>query len=72
MGGASEEYVSHNLDLQEGLLGSLKKQEAQEVELAKLKAKRRKRFSIGAFGGYDVITQKPSVGGGLMVNLFTF
>lgn len=60
-----DEYQVHNLDLQAGLLGSLKKQESQEIELATLKAKRVKRFAIGLYGGYgktfqanDVINQK--------------
>lgn len=70
MGVKSEEFVSHNLDLQEGLLGSLKKQEEQEIELAKLKAKRVKRFGIGGYGGYDLINQKPSAGVSLNYNFF--
>lgn len=70
MGVKSEEFVSHNLDLQEGLLSSLKKMEKQEVELATLKAKRRKRFGFGLYGGYDVINQNPSVGLSLNYNLF--
>jgi len=70
MGEKSEEFVSHNLDLQEGLLGSLKKQEQQEIELAKLKAKRKKRFGVGLYGGYDVINRFWSAGGSLNYNLF--
>lgn len=70
MGVKSEEFVSHNLDLQEGLLGSLKKQEEQEIELTKLKAKKVKRFGIGTYGGYDVFTQRPSVGVSFNYNLF--
>jgi hypothetical protein len=70
MGEKSEEFVSHNLDLQEGLLGSLKKQEQQEVELAKLKAKKVRRFGIGAYGGYDLLNSLPSVGVSLNYNLF--
>ena len=70
MGVKSEEFVSHNLDLQEGLLGSLKKQEQQEIELAKLKSKRVKRFGIGGYGGYDLINQKLSAGVSLNYNLF--
>jgi hypothetical protein len=69
MGDASQEFVSHNLDLQEGLLGSLKKQEQQEVELAKLKAKKTKRFGIGLYGGYDVLKSVPSAGVSLNYNL---
>jgi t-SNARE complex subunit (syntaxin) len=70
MGEKSEEFVSHNLDLQEGLLGSLKKMERQEIELAKLKAKRVKSFGIGAYGGYDLLHSVPSVGVSLNYNLF--
>lgn len=70
MGEKSEEFVSHNLDLQEGLLGSLKKQEQQEVELAKLKAKRKKRFGIGFYGGYDAFHRNWSAGASLNYNLF--
>jgi hypothetical protein len=72
MGVKSEEFVSHNLDLQEGLLGSLKKQEQQEVEIAKLKSKKHRRFSVGAFGGYDPFLKKPTAGAGVMINLLTF
>ena len=70
MGVKSEEFVSHNLDLQEGLLSSLKRMEKQEIELATLKAKRKKRFGFGLYGGYDVINQNPSFGIGLNYNLF--
>lgn len=70
MGEKSEEFVSHNLDLQEGLLGSLKKQEAQEVELAKLKAKRVRRVGIGGYAGYDLMNTVPSFGVSLNYNLF--
>lgn len=70
MGEKSEEFVSHNLDLQEGLLGSLKKMEQQEVELAKLKAKRVKRFALGVYGGYDVLKSVPSAGVSLNYNIF--
>ncbi len=70
MGVKSEEFVSHNLDLQEGLLGSLKKQEEQEAEIAKLKAKRIKRFGVGGYGGYDLINQRPSAGISFNYNLF--
>ena len=70
MGEKSEEFVSHNLDLQEGLLGSLKKQEAQEVELAKLKAKRVRRVGIAGYAGYDLMNTVPSFGVSLNYNLF--
>jgi len=70
MGVKSEEFVSHNLDLQEGLLGSLKKQEEQEVELTKLKAKRVKRIGIGGYAGYDLMYTRPSFGVSLNYNLF--
>lgn len=70
MGVKSEEFVSHNLDLQEGLLGSLKKQEDLSIELEKLKSKKVKRFGIGGYGGYDLINQRPSAGISLNYNLF--
>jgi hypothetical protein len=70
LGEESSAFVSHNLDLQEGLLGSLKKQEQQEIELAKLKAKRTRRFGVGAYGGYDLLNSVPSVGISLNYNLF--
>jgi hypothetical protein len=70
MGAKSEDFVSHNLDLQEGLLGSLKKQEQQEIELNKLKSKKVKRFGIGGYGGYDLINRKPSAGVSFNYNLF--
>jgi SMC interacting uncharacterized protein involved in chromosome segregation len=62
LGEESSAFVSHNLDLQEGLLGSLKKQEEQEVKIAKLESKNRKRFGIGFYGGYDVINNQASAG----------
>jgi hypothetical protein len=62
LGEESSTFVNHNLDLQAGLLGSLKKQEEQEVKLAKLEAKNRKRFGVGVYGGYDVINSQPSAG----------
>jgi len=62
LGEESTAFVSHNLDLQEGLLGSLKKQEAQEVKLAKLESKNKKRFGIGFYGGYDAINNQASAG----------
>jgi hypothetical protein len=70
LGEESSAFVNHNLDLQAGLLGSLKKQEQQEVELAKLKAKRPKRFGLGFYGGYDAFTQTWSAGASLNYNLF--
>jgi hypothetical protein len=70
LGEESSAFVDHNLDLQAGLLGSLKKQERQEIELAKLKAKRVKSFGIGAYGGYDLLHSVPSVGVSLNYNLF--
>jgi hypothetical protein len=70
LGEESSAFVDHNLDLQAGLLGSLKKQERQEVELAKLKAKRPKRFGIGFYGGYDAFTQTWSAGASMNYNLF--
>ncbi len=70
LGEESSAFVNHNLDLQAGLLGSLKKQEQQEVELAKLKAKRSKRFGLGFYGGYDAFTQTWSAGASLNYNLF--
>jgi len=69
LGEESSAFVNHNLDLQAGLLGSLKKQEQQEVELAKLKAKRPKRFGLGFYGGYDAFTQTWSAGASLNYNL---
>lgn len=69
LGEESSQFVSHNLDLQAGLLSSLKKQEEQEVELAKLKTKRKKRFGVGFFGGYDAINQRWSAGVSLNYNL---
>jgi SMC interacting uncharacterized protein involved in chromosome segregation len=62
LGEESSAFVSHNLDLQAGLLSSLDKQEKQEVKIAKLEARDRKRFGIGLYGGYDVINTQPSVG----------
>jgi hypothetical protein len=69
LGEESSAFVDHNLDLQAGLLGSLKKQEQQEVELAKLKAKRPKRFGLGFYGGYDVINRVWSTGASVNYNL---
>lgn len=62
LGEESTAFVSHNLDLQEGLLGSLKKQEEQEVKLTKLESKNKKRFGIGFYAGYDAINNQPSGG----------
>jgi hypothetical protein len=62
LGEESTAFVSHNLDLQEGLLGSLKKQEAQEVKLAKLESKNKKRFGIGFYTGYDALNNQFSGG----------
>jgi hypothetical protein len=62
LGEESSAFVNHNLDLQAGLLGSLKKQEEQEVKLAKLESKNKKRFGLGLYGGYDAINRQPSVG----------
>jgi hypothetical protein len=62
LGEESTAFVSHNLDLQEGLLGSLKKQEQQEVKLAKLESKNKKRFGIGFYAGYDAVNNQPSGG----------
>lgn len=62
LGEESSAFVDHNLDLQAGLLGSLKRQEEQEVKLAKLEAKNKKRFGVGVYGGYDVINSQPSAG----------
>ena len=76
MGERSEEYVSHNLDLQEGLLSSLKKQEKLEVENATLKAKKKKFFGIGfQLGGtynFDKSKAEPYFGLGLSVNPIRF
>lgn len=69
LGEESSAFVSHNLDLQAGLLSSLEKQEKLEVQNAELKAKRIKRFGIGTYGGYDVFTQRPSAGLSLNYNL---
>ncbi len=62
LGEESSAFVNHNLDLQAGLLGSLKKQEEQEVKLAKLESKNKKRFGIGFYAGYDAINKQPSGG----------
>lgn len=62
LGEESSAFVSHNLDLQAGLLSSLDKQEKQEVKIAKLEARDRKRFGIGLYGGYDIINTRPSAG----------
>jgi hypothetical protein len=62
LGEESTAFVSHNLDLQEGLLGSLKKQEEQEVKLTKLESKNKKRFGIGFYTGYDAINNQFSGG----------
>ena len=70
LGADVKEYSSHNLDLQEGLLSSLKKQEKLDAEITRLKSKRHKWVSFGAFGGYD-INLKPTFGAGVMVNLFS-
>ena len=69
LGAESSAFVDHNLDLQAGLLGSLKKQEQQEVEIATLKAKRPKRFGLGFYGGYDVINRVWSTGASVNYNL---
>jgi len=70
LGADVKEYSSHNLDLQEGLLSSLKKQEKLDAEVARLKSRRHKWVSFGAFGGYS-IDLKPIFGAGAMVNLFS-
>jgi hypothetical protein len=62
LGEESSAFVNHNLDLQSGLLASLEKQEKQEVKIAKLEAKNKKRFGIGFYGGYDAINNQPSIG----------
>ncbi|NHM08017.1 hypothetical protein G4D82_12350 [Flavobacterium sp. CYK-4] len=63
LGLESKEYVSHNLDLQEGLLSSLKKQEKIEVELATLKAKRKKRFGLGCSFGWNLLQRSDAFAG---------
>jgi len=70
LGADVKEYSSHNLDLQQGLLSSLKKQEAYEVQIRELERRRHKWMQFGAFGGYDPILQRWTVGGGVMVSLF--
>lgn len=70
LGQESSAFVSHNLDLQSGLLSSLAKQEKLEVENAVLKTKRTKRFALGTFGGRDFINNQWSAGVSLNYNFF--
>lgn len=70
LGEESSAFASHNLDLQEGLLSTMDKVEKLEVKNAKLESKVKRRFGIGAYGGYDVLNSAPSVGVSLNYNLF--
>lgn len=72
LGEESSAFVSHNLDLQAGLLNSLERQEKLEIKNAKLEAKRNRKWGIGAYGGCDLITQRPSVGISLNYNIYSF
>lgn len=70
LGEESSAFASHNLDLQEGLLSTMDKVEKLEVKNAKLESKVKRRFGIGAYGGYDVLNSAPSVGVSINYNLF--
>lgn len=72
LGEESSAFVSHNLDLQAGLLGLIEENKEQEVELATLKAKRKKRFSIGPYLGYDFFQSKASGGVGIQYTIIAF
>ena len=70
LGEESSQFVSHNLDLQAGLLNSLDKQEELEKKIIKLESKKKKRFGVGLYGGYDVFNTRWSAGASLNYNLF--
>lgn len=72
MQGKSDEFLDHNLDLQAGILGLIKESEKQKSEIDLLKASKSKNFVIGAYGGYDLIQQKFSVGLALVYKIFAF
>lgn len=72
MGIESKEFSSHNLDLQEGLLSSLKKQEEQEKKIIELESSKRKRISIGPYVGYDFFQNKASGGISVQYSIFSF
>lgn len=70
LGEESTAFASHNLDLQEGLLGTMDKVEKLEVKNAKLESKVKRRVGIGCYVGYDLMRTIPSIGVSLNYNLF--
>jgi len=72
LGDRSNEYADHNLDLQSGLLGLIEQVHEKDVEIAKLKATKKKQFGIGLQAGYNPMTGQPYGGGGVSWNPFRF
>lgn len=69
LGAESSQFASHNLDLQAGLLSSLKQQEQQAVKVAKLEKKANKTVGLGGAFGYDPITGSWRAVAGVTLNL---
>lgn len=72
LGEESSAFVSHNLDLQSGLLSLLEENNKLDVEIAKLEAKRKKHFSIGPYIGYDPFNKKVSGGASIQYIFISF
>jgi len=72
LGDKSEEYASHNLDLQTGLVGLLKENADLELENQNLKSKKKKFISVGPYAGYDVFKNNYSAGISVQYTFFSF
>lgn len=68
----SKEYVSHNLDLQSGLIGLLKQSSDKDLEIEKLKNRKKKFFSVGPYAGFDVFRTNYSAGVSVQYSFFSF
>ena len=68
----SKEYVSHNMDLQTGLIGLLKENSDLELENQKLRSNKKKFISVGPYAGFDIFRSNYSAGISVQYTFFSF